>query len=203
MTRHFAGVLALFVLLTGCRTYGEYDSEALMYRQLEQAVAEFESLSAEFDARQGALSGRVPHDEIEELNVRRQQFVLDYQQALETLSESSGHRELRRMLGSVITDRQIIEERMQRLERRAMPQEDTLHASWRLSDPRSQYGIVPVFYHRVAAADGRVAPERGVEVAEEEVDVDFDTAEEAAPDDQPPDEDAAEPAEDLDATPEP
>lgn len=201
MTRHFAGVLALFVLLTGCRTYGEFDSEALMYRQLEQAVAEFESLSAEFDARQGALSGRVPHDEIEDLNVRRQQFVLDYQHALETLSESSGHRELRRMLGSVITDRQLIEERIQRLEHRAMMQEDTLQASWRLSDPRSQYGIVPVFYHRVAATERRVANDRGVEVAEEEVDVDFDTADETDPNADEEDEDAAEANENMGSTP--
>ena len=54
------GVLALMLLLTGCRTYGGYDTEARTYAQMQQANSQFANdltrAEGELNALQNAAS---------------------------------------------------------------------------------------------------------------------------------------------------
>lgn len=149
--RTLLGIVAACVMLIGCRSYGDYGSQEAMYRHIHLAVDEFEAAQADFDARHGALSGRAPADELDRLAVRRADLVLEYRSVLDRIDESTGHRELRRIYGSVISDRQILEDRLARFEQVAAA--DTLPSPTRAGAPRSQYQIVPVYYHRIGTLD--------------------------------------------------
>jgi hypothetical protein len=143
--------LTLLVLLAGCRTYGEHGNEEAMYHQIHAAIAELEVDVERFEARRPALERTLTVDDLDRLAESRLQMLTHYREIVDRLSPRSGHRELRRIYGSIISDRQIIDDQIAWLEQAAAA--DTLQPM-RIAEPRANYQVVPVFFHRLGAGAG-------------------------------------------------
>jgi hypothetical protein len=147
------GVIAILALVAGCRTYGGYNSEEATYQQILIAIDELEAETSDFERRLGAVRSSIPVDELDRLANSRSQLVAEYRQIADRLSGSSSHRELRRIYGAIISDRQILNDHLTRLE---MASSESFAAPVRHADLRTNYQIVPVFYHRIGmVASGR------------------------------------------------
>jgi hypothetical protein len=161
-TIHLVGTLLLVALLSGCRMYGDHGSEEAMYHQILIAIDELEAETSMFEARLGAVSRQLTVDEHDRMAATRSQLVQEYRQIADRLSPRSGHRELRRIYGSIISDRQILYDQLDRLE--SMQAETDESSPMRIADPRAQYQIVPVFYHRLGLERGQtVGPPAGAD----------------------------------------
>jgi hypothetical protein len=147
-----SALLVFVLLLSGCRTYGDYGSQEAMYRQIHVALDQLDAEASAFDARRSAIAVPAMTDALDRLAASRSHLVGQYREIVSQLSESSGHRELRRVYGALISDRQIIYDRLARLEAVAA---DVDGAPLRLSDPRSDYQTVPLYYYRVGAMESR------------------------------------------------
>ena len=110
------GILALMLVLTGCRTYGGYDSETRTYAQMQQANTQFANdltrAEGELDALQNAASNNA---DLQPLAERYASTVETHRQTLEThegiverLSADTDYRTLNRNYGTLITEQRIV-----------------------------------------------------------------------------------------------
>ncbi|PEN06672.1 hypothetical protein CRI93_08485 [Longimonas halophila] len=110
------GVLALMLLLTGCRTYGGYDTEARTYAQMQQANSQFADdltrAEGELDALQNAASTNANLEPMAEHYadlVESHRETLETHQALvESLSADTGYRTLSRQYGRLVTEQRML-----------------------------------------------------------------------------------------------
>lgn len=110
------GLLALMVVLTGCRTYGGYDSEARTYAQMQQANSQFANdltrAEGELDALQNAASDNADLQPLAEryadLVEQHEQTLASHEEVVETLSADTDYRTLNRRYGALITEQRIV-----------------------------------------------------------------------------------------------
>jgi hypothetical protein len=110
------GVLALMLLLTGCRTYGGYDTEARTYAQMQQANSQFADdltrAEGELDALQTAASTNA---DLQPLAERYADLVASHRETIEThralvesLSADTDYRTLSRQYGRLVTEQRML-----------------------------------------------------------------------------------------------
>lgn len=148
----FVVLLALAgLLVSGCRTYGGYDSKPKMYQAMQRSVEGFAD-----DLNRAEADFRILVDAAEESDTL-QSLVDDYQAVMdahksllekqrhrvEQFSASSGYRTLHREYGATVTEQRMIEQNYRRVVRaaRGSIQETPLHSPGPTVD--RQYTIRP------------------------------------------------------------
>lgn len=142
----------LGLVLSGCRTYGGYDSKPKTYQSMQKAVQSFEEefTRAETDL-QTLESAAADADTLQPL-VRQFQNLFDEHESLlqkqrdrvERLSSSSTYRNLHTAYGATVTEQQMMQQKYQRLIRtvRTAVRDTTVQASRRKIDRR--YTVRPI-----------------------------------------------------------
>ena len=120
--------LAVLLVLTGCRTYGDsgYEAGPKMYQQMQQAVRQSENdlnrAKANLQALQQAVDTNTalqPMLERFRENVQRhKRIVADHRRMVDNLSASSDYRTLHRSYGAIATDERVIRKVYDRTVRR-------------------------------------------------------------------------------------
>lgn len=121
-------VLALaFVglLLSGCRTYGGYDSEAKTYQAMQRSVEAFADELDRAEAELQTLADAAKESDTLQSLVHDYEGALEEHRALletqrrrlERLSASSGYREIQRAYGATVTEQRMMEQNYRRLVR--------------------------------------------------------------------------------------
>lgn len=170
-TTHLLGALLFFALLSGCRTYGGHGSDESIYHQILAAIDELESETNQFETRLGGFSNQLTVDEHDRIASSRAQLVQEYREIADRLSPRSGNRELRRVYGSIISDRQILNDMLERIED-ASDVADDGESPMRIADPRAQYHVVPVYYHRLGLDRGaQIGPAADVDTSASAIEV--------------------------------
>lgn len=152
--------LLLMIVTSGCRSYGGYGSEEVMYRQTERMVQRFsEDLdrargdlvaleqAASDDPRLAALAERFA------LLVAGQEAILDEQQRLlADLSPGSTYRSLHQAHGAIMAAQRTIKTQRAGLLRDFSQgfAGDTLAQA----DSDRPYALIPPYYDRIAAGQG-------------------------------------------------
>lgn len=153
-TRTWTAVLAVVLLVSGCRMYGGYGSERAIHNQMERIVERFEEDLTRAQADLRALEAAAPGHPT--LNVLTAQYarlisaheaVLDEQrQVVAGLSAESTYRSLHRSYGSLISEQQLIRQQYQGVLRYVYEAYGD-EASVRAERP---YASIPPYYARVA-----------------------------------------------------
>lgn len=110
------GVLALMLLLTGCRTYGGYDTEARTYAQMQQANSQFADdltrAEGELDALQNAAASNASLQPIAEQYAafvdEHRETLQTHQGLVESLSADTDYRTLSRQYGRMVTEQRML-----------------------------------------------------------------------------------------------
>lgn len=156
----------LFVLpmifTSGCRSYGGYESEEVIYRQTERMVQRF---SEDLDRARGDVAAldQVASDDPRlallaerlALLVEGQEAILDEQQSLlADLSPGSTYRSLHHAHGAIMAAQRTIRTQRAGLLRDASRSfaEDTLGQA----DGDRPYALIPPYYSRIAAGQGEL-----------------------------------------------
>jgi DNA repair ATPase RecN len=149
--------LALFGLtLSGCRTYGGYDSKPKTYQAMQKAVQTFEE---EFDQAETDLrkleTAAVEIDTLQALAVQYRDLIDEHesllqkqQDRIERLSSSSSYRNLHVAYGATVTEQRMVQQKYQRVTRtvRAVVQEAPVQEARVKSDRR--YTVRPIGFPR-------------------------------------------------------
>lgn len=157
------------LLVSGCRTYGGYDSKPKMYQAMQRSVEAFadELSRAEADFRTLA-------DAAEESD-SLQSLVDDYQAALdkhesflelqrrrvERLSASSDYRSLHRGFGTTVTEQLMVEQKYQRVIRAVRTVVQGPRPESAVSKAERQYTIRPVNFPSLRD-EGRLSMEQAL-----------------------------------------
>jgi len=122
----FVFLLALVgLLVSGCRTYGGYESKPKTYQALQRSVeafaderdraeADFRTLS---DAAEASDTLRSLADEYQALLDEHESLLETQQNRVEHLSASSAYRALHRGYGATVTEKRMMEQKYRRLVR--------------------------------------------------------------------------------------
>ena len=110
------GVLALMLVLTGCRTYGGYDTEARTYAQMQQANSQFADnltrAEGELDALQNAANDNADLQPMAkryaDLVDSHRETLQTHQELVEGLSAEVDYRTLHRQYGRLITEQRML-----------------------------------------------------------------------------------------------
>ncbi|MFO8231265.1 MAG: hypothetical protein R6U20_01235 [Longimonas sp.] len=110
------GFLALMLLVTGCRTYGGYDSEARTHAQMKQANDRFADDLTRAEGELEALQEAVANNEaLEPLAERYANLIDRHRETLEThegiveaLNADTDYRTLHRNYGTLITEQRVM-----------------------------------------------------------------------------------------------
>jgi len=144
--------LGLIVVLTGCRTYGDYGSEAKIYEEMGEAVEELEAEleSAQADLQQLRAAAEQANrlepllDRYQTLVEAHEALIQAHEQEVNGLSAEASHRTLRRSYGAMVTDRRLLRRRYDRTVRRVYGVvRDSVAPSPPLRN-RSTYSTTPV-----------------------------------------------------------
>lgn len=151
--------LSGFIVLTGCRTYGneKYETGPKTYEALQQTMTQMEQNlgRAESDLRR-LESAAEARSELQPLAERYQSFVESHEAALEghreqveQLSADAAYRTLHRTYGALVTDQRILQRQYQRTTRKVWA---TIRGSNIPQPPirsRSEYVDTPVNFPSV------------------------------------------------------
>lgn len=115
-------LLACLIGLSGCRTYGDYDSEAKTYEAIQWSLQQFsdELTQAEEDLRRleeeaADVEALQPlTDRFHNLVEEHRSLIDQQRQIVEELSEDSGYRTLRRTYSSMVTEQRLLIRQYQR-----------------------------------------------------------------------------------------
>lgn len=114
--------LLLLVVVTGCRTYGGYGTEAVMHEQMQQANRQF---SDDLDRAQADLATLQAAADTSEMlqpmverfqrNIDEHQSKLDHhRQITKDLTDSGNYRALHRAYGTITTDQRMMRKKYNR-----------------------------------------------------------------------------------------
>ena len=154
--------VALFLAASGCRTYGEYDSEEATYQQMQRLVQQFDQdltrARADLEALQKASRAN-PYLSVLAAHysqvVAGQEAVLDeHRDLLAELSSESTYRALNRAFGAMISEQRTI-----RLQREGLLSyvHDAYTADTTATGDRDRpYSMIPPYYARVTEAQRNV-----------------------------------------------
>lgn len=143
--------------LTGCRSYGAYDSTAKMHASLGQAVAEFAQALPRMEGEHAELV-RIAGSDSALLGVARDYQTLlqegraalaEEQNEVATLEGSGNYRRVAEALGATLTAQQTFSDRYVGLMMRAAGTADTTNYL-EMADRSARYHTVPPFYFRTA-----------------------------------------------------
>ena len=179
--RVFIGLFACLFLLTGCRTYGGYDSEEALYAQIEktnqQFADELNRARSEFSLIQNAASSNrmfAPFvDQYEAILEDHAEKVEAHAGILAGLEVKTGfigqlgqsYRMLNRGLGSILTDQAQVRDAYVHLLNN-INREAKGEAFTPVSIPEpGRYQAVPPFYEAIRYALESVSPEQAVQPA--------------------------------------
>lgn len=154
--------IALLVVVSGCRSYGGYGSEEVMYRQIVQMIDRFEEDLERARGQLTVLDGAVEGDSLlaemvdrYALLVRGQEAILDENRRLAgELSAGSSYRSLRRVHGSILAAQRTLGVQREGLLRAFSAAADTAGTA----DPTTSvagerpYALVPPYYARIENA---------------------------------------------------
>lgn len=124
--RHSAPLVFLVTLLvlSGCRTYGGYDTQAKNYEALQNAVQSFEADLNRAQADLQTLEEAASTDTLEALAGRLQDHIHEHEELLQTqkerlhrLSPETSYRALQRAYGATVKEQNMIEQNYQRVVR--------------------------------------------------------------------------------------
>lgn len=162
-------VLAALLVLSGCRTYGGYDTQEKNYEAMQNAVQSFEDELNRAQADLHTLQEAATSDTLEALAHRFQNHVGEHEELLATqrerldrLSPDASYRTLQRAYGATVTEQQMTEQKYQRVIRtvRATVQETDVEAA--SSAPTRRYTIDPVNFPD-AETDAELTMERALQ----------------------------------------
>lgn len=146
------------LVLTGCRTYGEYNSEELTYQQMQRLVQQFDRDLTKARADLAALqkaSADNPYLSVLAAHysqvVSAQEAVLDeHRDMLAELSPGSTYRALHRAYGAMISEQRTIRLQQEGLLRYVY---DAYTAdTTAMADRDRPYALIPPYYARVTEA---------------------------------------------------
>lgn len=152
--------LVALLLLTGCRTYGGYETEAKTYTALQQThrqfATELERAKADLNLLEEAAAENEALEPLADrfagIVARHEQVLAEQQDLLRRLSPESSYRDLHRAFGAVVTDRRLTAKRYNRAvvavqaAVRGVPVANAI-------TPRSYYVVEPLDYARLDNAD--------------------------------------------------
>lgn len=153
-------ILALFIILTGCRTYGGSESEEAIYSQMERMLERFEGDLARAQADLRTLESATPQEPVlEALSAHYAELVgvheaeLDgHRQLVQDLSPASEYRSLHRAYGAMIAEQSFLRQRYEGMLRFVYDAYSTDTTGFS-AEGRRPYASVPPYYVRAANAD--------------------------------------------------
>lgn len=148
-------VLAV-LLCSGCRTYGGYGSEEVLYNEIQrlagQLEKEVEDVRSDLALLEGASTdspflGLVANQLARILEIN-EAFLAEHEEALARLSPGSSHRSLYRTYGAMVSSRQILQNQIRRLL-------ETAYGAYGMGTARAldlgrPYANVPPYYVKVS-----------------------------------------------------
>lgn len=151
-------VLTVFLLLSGCRTYGGYGAEAAIYNQIERVLERFDEHLSRTRAELRALEAASSDDPtLAVLSTQYAELVAAHEAMLEKqrrmasrLSPNSTYRTLHRTYGSMVTEQSLLRDQYQGILRNVFEAHspDTTMAA----DRDRPYALIPPYYARAANA---------------------------------------------------
>lgn len=163
-------LLLVVIVFAGCRTYGEHESQAEMYDEMEQAVQQFseelqraeedlhllEQAAAESEALQSAAN------RYHTLTEEHRLLLEDQQSELEELSPAEGYRTLSRSYRAMAKEQSVLRQQYRYAVRTVrtlvQEQEGVPPAPNRVQD-RSRYVIEPLGFPRSRTGDSMTMEE--------------------------------------------
>ncbi|MEX0821476.1 MAG: hypothetical protein WD021_04960 [Rhodothermales bacterium] len=150
-------LLIVFLLVSGCRSYGGYGTEAATYRQIERVLDRFEEDLARARADLRALeSAATDHPILEVVAAHYAELVRAHAAALDEhgataarLSADAGYRTLSRVYGALVGARHLVRGRYQSLLRYVYDAFGEAGMSSAIDEARP-YALVPPYYPRIA-----------------------------------------------------
>lgn len=117
-------VFVTLLVLSGCRTYGGYDTEAKNFEAMQNAVQSFEDDLNRAQAELQTLEEAATSDTLQALADRYQDHIHEHEALLETqqervrrLSPDASYRTLQRAYGATVTEQQMMDQKYQRVVR--------------------------------------------------------------------------------------
>lgn len=114
--------LVTLLVLSGCRTYGGYDTQAKNYEAMQNAVQSFEDDLNRAQADLQTLEEAATSDTLEALARQFQDHVHEHEELLQTqqervrrLSADASYRALQRAYGAMVTEQKMMEQKYQRV----------------------------------------------------------------------------------------
>ena len=167
-------VLAALLVLSGCRTYGGYDTKAKNYEAMQNAVQAFEEelsrAQADFQTLEDAASAdTLETDTLKALARQFQDHIDEHEELLKVqrervdrLDADAAYRTLHRAYGAMVTEQRMMEQKYQRVIRtvQATVQDDEVEAA--SADSTRRYMIRPVDFPD-PEADAELTMERALQ----------------------------------------
>lgn len=156
-------VLVGLLVLSGCRTYGGYDTEPKTYQALERSVESFsdelDRAEADFRALEDAAA---TSDSLQALAEEYQALLTEHESLLDTqrsrverLSSDSGYRTLHRAYGATVTEQRMMEQKYRRVTRTVRATVQGSHTERAAADGERRYTIRPIGFPS-AQEEGRL-----------------------------------------------
>ena len=153
----FTSLLAAFLLLAGCRTYGGYDTEAQTYDEIVEAVrvfaAELDRARAEYDVLSGAAERSpllLPYATRYAALLQAHEVVLEEHRAMAAeLEGEDDYRTLNRALGAIVVTQETTRRHYLQLFERALEETSPPYLVTKEYNFQSRYVLVPPYYDRL------------------------------------------------------
>lgn len=167
-------VLVALLVLSGCRTYGGYDTKAKNYEAIQDAVQSFEEeLSrAQVDLQaleEAATSDTLEADTLQGLARRFQEHIDEHEALLETqrervdrLDADTRYRTLQRAYGAMVKEQQIMEQKYQHVIQTVQATVHEEDVETEAPESTRRYTIRPVDFPDVEA-DAELTMERALQ----------------------------------------
>ena len=148
-------VLCLLVL-TGCRTYGGYGTEAITLDQIQTATQQFaeslEQARSDLNMLESAAANNPALDSLEQtyrktVSLHEEKLQLHREVVARFESENGTYRDLSRNYGAILSDQRLVQQRYQSLLRRISRTVRGLDAQEEAMQ-ESRYFVTPLFYPR-------------------------------------------------------
>ncbi len=160
----FSLLLVVVIVFVGCRTYGEYESEAKVYDEMEQAVQQFsedlqhaeEELRLLEQAAAESESLQPVANRYHNLTEEHRLLLEDQRSELDELSPEEGYRTLSRSYRGMVKEQSVLQQQYRRALRTVrtivQEQQGMPPAPNRIQD-RSRYVIEPLGFPKSQSAD--------------------------------------------------
>lgn len=155
-------MLALLLMLSGCRTYGDYNNEALTFEQIREANRlfgeELERARSDLAILKQMETGNtmmLPGVEQYATTVLMHEVMQTNHLRLAEEVDQDDYREVHRLYGAIIVEQDIIRERYDHVLRGMVSLSDTTESN-RLASA-SFYQVAPQFYERMMAENQRMS----------------------------------------------